>query len=244
MVAILALLAALVATGFLVRLASSYRSRPRPHLAAWTVAILMYAVATWALFAGLALGWSGPVFRVYFWLGAIVNVPVLAVGSIYLNFGRRAGHVSALVMLVAALATAWVVFTVGINPTPLQAGGVVRGSAVFDTRIPAILAGIFSPLGALLVVVLSLVAVLRFWNRNRSLAAGNLLIILAILALSVGGVKSTLYGGGLLAGTLLLGAALLWGGFAVASGARFRSWERPGGGPAPPGGPPTPPPEG
>jgi hypothetical protein len=242
MAVILALLAGLVATGFLVRLASSYRSRPRPHLAAWTVAILMYALATWALFAGLALGWSGPVFRVYYWLGAIVNVPVLAVGSIYLNFGRRAGHISAVAMALAALATAWVVFTVGIDPTPLQAGGVVRGSAVFETRLPAILAGIFSPLGALVVIVLSLVAVVRFRNRNRSLAAGNLLIILAIVALSVGGVKSTLYEGGLLAGTLLVGAALLWAGFDVAT--RFRSSERPAGGPAPPGGPPAPPPGG
>lgn len=242
MAEILALLAALVATGFLVRLASSYRSRPRPHLAAWTVAILMYALATWALLGGLTLGWTGPVFRVYYWLGAIVNVPVLAVGSIYLNFGRRAGHISAVLMALAGLATAWVVFTVGIDPTPLQAGGVARGSAVFETRLPAILAGIFSPLGALVVIVLSLVAVLRFRNRNRSLAAGNLLIILAIMALSVGGVKSTSYEGGLLAGTLLIGAALLWAGFDVAT--RVKSSERPGGAPAPPGGPPVPPPRG
>jgi hypothetical protein len=242
MAVVLALLAGLVATGFLLRLAASYRSRPRPHLAAWTVAFLMYSLATWALFAGLALGWSGPVFRVYYWLGAIVNVPVLAVGSIYLNFGRRAGHISAVVMALAALATAWVVFTVGLDPIPLQAGGVVRGSAVFETRLPAILAGIFSPLGALVVIVLSLVAVVRFRNRNRSLAAGNLLIILAILALSVGGVKSTFYEGGLLAGTLLIGAALLWAGFDVAT--RLRSSGRPGGGPVPPGGPPAPPPGG
>ena len=242
MAAILALLAGLVATGFLLRLASSYRSRPRPHLAAWAVAFLMYALATWALFAGLAFGWSEPLFRVYYWLGAIVNVPVLAVGSIYLNFGRRAGHISAGVMALAALATAWVVFTVEMNPTPLQAGGVVRGSAVFETRLPAILAGIFSPLGAAVVIALSLVAVARFRSRNPSLAAGNVLIILAIVALSVGGVRSTFYEGGLLAGTLLIGAALLWAGFEVAT--RLRSSGRPGGEPVPPGGPPGPRPGG
>lgn len=216
----ISLLAAGVATGFLTDLIRSQLARPRPHVAAWTVAILMYAVATWALFVGLGLGWSDPVFRTYYLLGAILNVPVLALGSVYLNFGRRVGHAAAALVAVVGAYAAWVVLTAPLDLRALQAGGVRRGADVFLVEGPALLTRILSPLGALVIVVLSLVAVVRFWNRVRGLAVGNVLIVTAILVLSVGGMRVTLYEGAFLASTLLVGAGLLWAGYRVATGAR------------------------
>ena len=44
----------------------------------------MFASASAALWLGVAVGWSGPTFRVFYLFGAILNVPYLALGTVYL----------------------------------------------------------------------------------------------------------------------------------------------------------------
>ncbi|MDH3190536.1 MAG: hypothetical protein OEM39_07890, partial [Acidimicrobiia bacterium] len=56
----LAALAASAASLFSADLWNNYRSRPRPHVAAYAVGISTFAAATWALFIGLTFGWTGP----------------------------------------------------------------------------------------------------------------------------------------------------------------------------------------
>ncbi|MGH8937204.1 MAG: hypothetical protein ACRDXD_13250, partial [Acidimicrobiia bacterium] len=238
MAAILALLAGLVATGFLVRLGSSYRSRPRPHLAAWTVAILMYALATWALFAGLALGWSSAVFKAFYYFGAIVNVPFLALGSVYLVLGARVGRVLLSVFAAFGLAAAVVTVRAGFVE-PLPAEGLPSGREVLTFFGPRIWALAGNVVGTVLLLGLALYTIVRFWRSNRRLVGGNVLIVLGVLAPAVAGtVEAFVSLAAAFAASLFIGAALLWAGFEVASGARVRSSERPGGGPAPPAGPP------
>jgi hypothetical protein len=65
----------------------------------------MYAAASAALAAGVAVGWSTGGFRVYWLFGAVLNVPYLAQGEIYLLVrDRRVGHLLLAVLLVG---TAW-----------------------------------------------------------------------------------------------------------------------------------------
>lgn len=90
--------------------------------AVWGVAMLMFAVASGALFLGVLDGWSTGEFRAYWLFGAVLNVPYLAAGEVYLlTRNRWAGHAALLVVLAA---TAWA--SIEIRTAPLDTGVLAR----------------------------------------------------------------------------------------------------------------------
>jgi hypothetical protein len=97
---VLPLGAGVVALAFAGVLARQWLSRRRPYQAAWTTALLMYAVASLALFLGTLSGWSTGEFRVYWLFGAILNVPYLLLGELYVLVRRRAVVDGLLVLLL------------------------------------------------------------------------------------------------------------------------------------------------
>lgn len=99
------LAAALVALLFAVLLARRSVGRPRPHEILWAVALLMYAGASFALFLGVLNGWTATEYRVFWLLGAVLNVPYLAVGEVYLLVKDR--RVASVALLVLVFATAF-----------------------------------------------------------------------------------------------------------------------------------------
>ncbi len=224
MEAFLAAAAALVATGFCADLVRSHVGRPRPHVAAWSAAMLMYAAATWALFWGLAFGWGEVTFRVFYWFGAILNVVFLALGAAYLVLGQRVG--GALLVLFSAFGAGSGAVTFGTAfVAALPPGGVPAGSDLFPPPAegitsPRLWAVIGNGVGTLLLIGLALYTVFRFWRTNRRLVGGNLLIIAGTLSPVLGGFLTAFGEGGGLAVSLLGGAALLWAGYRVSSGAR------------------------
>jgi hypothetical protein len=100
--ALFPLIAAAVAAVFAARLAIRFAARRRPAEGAWTLALAMYAVASAAMFLGVVSGWSAGEFRTYWLFGAVLNVPFLFAGEVYL-LARRPwiGH-AVLVLSVAA----------------------------------------------------------------------------------------------------------------------------------------------
>lgn len=100
------LAAALVAIGFAVLLVRSWMARRRPAQLAWAVALLMYAAASLALFLGVVGGWTPAEYRVYWLFGAVLNVPYLAMGELYLLVRSKAVRTVALVLLLFATAFA------------------------------------------------------------------------------------------------------------------------------------------
>ena len=83
-IAIFPLFAAAVAAVFAVSLARRFIPRRRPAMGLWTIALAMFAAASLAMFLGVIDGWSGAEYRVYWLFGAILNVPYLAMGEVYL----------------------------------------------------------------------------------------------------------------------------------------------------------------
>ena len=223
MEAALAFAAAAVATGFLADLVRSHVAKPRPHVAAWSAAVLMYAGATWALFWGLQFGWADITFRFFYWFGAITNVLFLALGAAYLAFGQRVGGV--LLVVFSAFGAGSGASTFGARfVADLPESGVPAGSDLFadpeNLASPRLWAIAGNAVGTLLLLGLALYSIVRFWRSNRPIVTGNALIIGGTLAPVVGGTLTGLGEGGGLALSLLVGAALLWAGFRVASGAR------------------------
>ncbi|HEY6628078.1 MAG TPA: hypothetical protein VI193_03755 [Acidimicrobiia bacterium] len=214
----LALLAAVAATVFAVDLWLDYRRRPRPHIAAYGIGMTMFAVATWAFFIGLSFGWTGPVYRTFYLFGAILNIPFLALGSMFLVVGRRSGHVMAIALgaftAIATTLTATVPFA---NPLPESGVPHEIFAEGFGPRLFAIIGG---AAGTTILVVLAVVSILRFWRTNRKIVWGNLLIVAGTLAAASGGTGLALGESSAFAVSLLAAVTLIWAGYKVASGRR------------------------
>jgi hypothetical protein len=119
--AIFPLLAAGIAFVFGVRLARRYLGRRRPYEGIWAIALFMYATASFAMFLGVVAGWTATEFRVYWLLGAILNVPYLFLGEAYLlgRFGRNVSVVVFAVTILLSALVAGVVWRAPIDPAAL-----------------------------------------------------------------------------------------------------------------------------
>ncbi len=100
------LVAAGVALVFAVALLRQYLSRRRPYQLLWAIALLMYAGGSAALFLGVLGGWSAGDYRIYWLLGAVLNVPFLAAGEVYLLVKSRKVADAVLLLLIFATAFA------------------------------------------------------------------------------------------------------------------------------------------
>src|SRR4051812_31249534 len=83
--------AALVALAFAMSTFERWLASGRRHELAWSASLLMFGLASAALAAGAAAGWNGALLRLFYFFGAIANVPFLALGTIYLLAGPRRG---------------------------------------------------------------------------------------------------------------------------------------------------------
>lgn len=120
------------------------------HLLAWLVSMAAFVVASVALWAGAAFGWEVATFRVFYLFGAILSVPPLALGTLYLLGDEKTAD--RIAVAVAALS----LFAVGVlaaAPTTggLSAIGLPRGADVFS-GLPRLLAAFASVAGTVVVI--------------------------------------------------------------------------------------------
>lgn len=224
MQALPALLAGAAATAFFAELLLSHRARPRPHIAAYAAGIGCFALACWALAAGVAGGWTSASYRIFFLFGGIVNIPLLALGSMFLVVGRRAGHAMLLLLFpffaIAAPMTIGTPFDAG----PLPADGVPPGRDVWAEMFgPRLWAAIGGGTGSVILIGLAVASAVRFWRSNRRVVWGSLCIAAGTLAAAVGGSILVLGEQASFGVSLLAAVVCIWAGYRIASGARSRS---------------------
>lgn len=225
---ILAVVAGAAATAFTLDLLADYRRRPRPHVAAYAAGIGMFAIATVALAVALATGWTSASYRAFFLFGAVLNIPFLALGSMFLVVGPRAGHTMTILLAGFAAISTTLVTTVPFE-RPLPRSGVRPDvfppiDAGFGPRL---LAAIGGGTGATILIVLALVSLVRFWNRNRRIVWGNGLIVAGTLAASWGGTGLALGEDAGFVVSLLVTSILLWLGYRTTRGSRTAEPPRP-----------------
>lgn len=211
--------AAMVGLAFGLSTLERWLRARRPYELAWSAALAMFAVAAGALAFGAQAGWTGPTFRVFYLFGAISDVPVLALGTVYLLSGKRAGHASALGVFGFCAFSIGVVVTAPFR-APLPVDQLVQGSKVFGP-LPRVLAGVGSAGGA---VVIFGGAVWSLWRVARTAAPRRLLwsnglIALGTLILGASGTFNSVFGAmTAFAVTLLIGITVIFAGFLVATG--------------------------
>jgi acyl dehydratase len=223
MVAGLAFLATAVATLFAQATGVRYSRSKAPYQGAWTFALALFALASAALATAASTGWDRGTFRAFYLLGAVLNVPWLALGTVYLLGGRRIGdRIRTGLVLFTGFAIG-VVLAAPIHGVIAPAGGIPVGKDHFGV-LPRVLAGAGSGVGAVVVFGGALYSAVRFARRRApgtgALAGGNALIALGTLVLSSGGLLQGAIGQDeAFTISLAAGIVVVYAGFVVASSA-------------------------
>lgn len=212
-VVVLPALAALIAFVFAFQLLRQFSARRRPHALAWAMALALFGLASAMVSVGVGVGWNRWVFAVYWIAGALLNVPLLAVGQLMLLDGRR----SVLYWTLAAVCTVWAVaFTLlaGVDIDVLRDATAQRsiplGKDVLGGAMAYRLVGPFN--ATFLVVVIG-----SIWSAVRSRRWAVLLIAVGV---SVAAAGSSAVGAGrdfLFSVLLAAGVAIMYAGFRAAS---------------------------
>jgi hypothetical protein len=129
--------AAAVALSFATLLARRFLVLRRSYLGWWAAALAMYAIASGAVALGALDGWTSAEFRVYWAVGAVLNVPFLAQGE--LDLLVRSRPVRSVLYVVLVFVTAYtiaLVRTAGVDDVALQED-LPSGKEVFGDGTPA-----------------------------------------------------------------------------------------------------------
>jgi hypothetical protein len=227
MVSGLAILATVIATLFAQAMLVRFTEHHRPQDRAWAISLGLFALASAALTTGVVTGWDAGTFRVFYLLGAVVTVPWLALGTVYLHAGATVGRrVEWGLVFFSGLATG-VVLAAPIHGT-IHGDAIPVGSDVFGA-FPRVLAAVGSGVGAVVILGGALYSALRFARArdvpgNGQRAAANLLIALGTLVLSSGGLLQGIAGKDeAFVLSLAVGILVIYCGFLVASRSSRRS---------------------
>jgi hypothetical protein len=211
-------IAAVASAAFAVAVLRQYAARRRPHQLAWGVALSMFAVASLALTAGVAAGWTPVSFKVYYLFGAILNVPWLALGTVELLASRAVARAYLVALAAFTVLSFVLVGLAGVTPADLAGRLLPEGKEFLPAGV-RLLAVVGNTVGTLVVLGGAMVSGLALRSRRdlRPRFEGTLLIALGVLLAAGGGVFAFLASSDQLALGLALGASVMYLGFRRAS---------------------------
>jgi hypothetical protein len=129
---VLPLLSSLLSFVFAVMVADQWLRRRQPYQLVWTIGLLWYGISAGTEFWGGAFGWSEPVYRAWYLIGAFGVAAYLGLGTVFLLRNTRFGYVVAfsvfgggLFSILSALARA--------NEGDPASGGTVAAVVAFSS---------------------------------------------------------------------------------------------------------------
>jgi hypothetical protein len=215
-----AFVAAAVSTVFAQAMLARWTQDHRPQDGAWALALAMFMLASLALATGSATGWDTPTFRVFYLFGAILDVPCLALGTVYLLAPPVVARRSRQCLLVVSGLAAGVMVSTPMDR--VRGHEIPVGKEVFGA-LPRVLAATGSGLAALVIVAGAVLSATRFAKARTApgharLAGANALIALGTLVLSSGGLVQGVVGHDeAFAASLAVGISVIYAGFLVAA---------------------------
>ena len=216
--------AALVSALFAVLVARQYLAKRRPQEAAWAASLSMFAAASAAAAIAMIGSWTPLWFRAYYLFGAIVNVPFLALGTLFLLGPRRIAIVGTVVVIAATLFATVVIFAAPLNEPALMTPGIPAGSGVLGPgALARSLSRYYSYVGSLVVAGGAIWSAWRLGRmREKALGGvvlGNLLIACGTVVVAAASGLARFGQGSYFAVGLLLGVSFMFAGF-VSAGRR------------------------
>jgi len=217
MIALAPLAAAVVSAAFAGLMAQQFFTRRRPHQLVWAIALGLFALASLAAGRGVIAGWNPFLFRSYYLAGAVINVPVLGLGTIYLLAPRKVGHAAAVLVAVAAVYAAGAVFSAVLHTAPLLVKSAIPSASLVMPGAVRRLSRIYSFTGFATVVSGALWSAWRLSLKSddylRRLAQGNILIALGTTVVAAASGFARHGRGFVFAIGLLAGVVIMFVGF-------------------------------
>jgi hypothetical protein len=213
--------AAAIAFAFGVHLLVRSGRRASWFEAVWGIAMLMFAVASGALALGVLDGWSTAEFRMYWLFGAVLNVPYLALGEVYLLIRKRwVGHVMLILVLAATAYASAEVRTAPLHLDVLRTQEFFTGREVLGADATArTLALLYSYAGTAVLVLGILWSALGMRGRPelRNRFYGVLLVAVGALIVAGGAAFAAAANFAGFSVTLAAGVAVMYWGFLTAT---------------------------
>src|SRR6187397_3229018 len=100
---VLPLFSSLLAFVFAVLVGDQWLRRRHPYQLVWTIGLLWYGISAGTEFLGGAFGWSEPLYRTWYLVGAFGVAAYLGLGTIYLLNRTRFGYFVAISFALAGL---------------------------------------------------------------------------------------------------------------------------------------------
>ncbi len=107
--------------------ADQWIRRRQPYQLVWTVGLLWYGISAGTEFLGSAFGWSEPLYRTWYLVGAFGVAAYLGLGTIYLLNRTRFGYFVAVSFALAGLFSYLTSVKYAREGTPASAETVARG---------------------------------------------------------------------------------------------------------------------
>jgi hypothetical protein len=102
---VLPLASSLLSFAFAALVADQWLRRRHPYQLVWTLGLLWYGISAGTEFLGGAFGWSDPLYRAWYLIGAVYVAGWLGLGTVYLLARTRFGYAFAISLLLAGLFT-------------------------------------------------------------------------------------------------------------------------------------------
>ena len=103
---VLPLASSVLSFAFAVLVGDQWLRRRQAYQLVWTVGLLWYGISAGTEFLGGAFGWSEPLYRAWYLIGAVYVAGWLGLGTVYLLARTRFGYAFAVSLLLAGLFTA------------------------------------------------------------------------------------------------------------------------------------------
>ena len=211
---VLGSIASLIGVGFsLELLLKSFRSK-KPYIISWTVAVIMYTVATIALVSGLINGWNYINFGIFYFFGGITNVPAFGIGSAYLIFDDNKVNVISGLYVLFVLGAMFSIFTSGI-PDFSNIQGIPEGSQLYEISGPRMWAILGNSFGSISLVGIAAYSIYKFRRLDEDLVTTNVLIVVGSFSPALSGVLLALGDSASKTLSLLVGMFLIYLGYRV-----------------------------
>lgn len=136
---VLPLLSSLLSFVFAAMVADQWLRRRQPYQLVWTIGLLWYGISAGTEFVGSAWGWSEPLYRTWYLIGAFGVAAYLGLGTVYLLNRTRFGYFVAFSLFAGGLFSILAGLARAREGVP-AAPGAVLGVVAFSTAGAIVLA--------------------------------------------------------------------------------------------------------
>lgn len=210
----LPILSTVISTVFAWFILDRWRAKPQSlHLLWWGLGVATYGAGTLLESCVTLFGWSEFLFKSWYIAGALLGGAPLAIGSIYLLFSRRVGHIAVGILLTTVVITGTFVVLSPIRSEQVMPH-ILNGSALGWQQV-RLVSPFINSLAFLFLVGGSVYAVVKFFRipESRHVAIGNFFIAIGAILPGIGGMGSRLGRTELLYIGEFVGVILIWTGY-------------------------------